>query len=342
MKMIKISLILILILTISCKSINQNFKNDKNDLQNLDLKGHVKSCHETIYEAVEELGKILKGEKKNGNELTDIFYSFNKKGYLTESRKFDYSGNICWIETYSYYKNDLKVMYNLLDGQNKIYLSFTYKYDPSGQLIEEVRQDYFQNSKYKINYKYNPNGKLVEESWYYDKADSINFKVNYTYDDNGNLIEEKKTHQDGRIFDYYNTYRYDKSNNEIEHNVFKPDGRLDYRTTYTYNRSSIVLEKMMYNSEGKLTDKSIFSYKKNGKIIEEDFRNYQHNTWVKSIDQYDKYGNLIKESIERSFLPKNDSTIYSLEYDNKKNWIRQITYSRSKPTQLQERIIEYF
>ena len=92
----------------SCSKPTQIIK--KNDLENLNLKGSIKTLRKVSYEANTSLttGKMIKGEKKSkfSKPEVEVLYSFNLDGNISEVKSFNSSGillnkltNICLLYT---------------------------------------------------------------------------------------------------------------------------------------------------------------------------------------------------------------------------------------------------
>ena len=102
-------------------------------------------------------------------------------------------------------------------------------------------------------------------------------------------------------------------------NVFYDRFSLLFNSPFTiiYNEKGNKIEKNYYNSDGSLKSKTTYKYDKKGNNIE-------YNICYSD-------GSLDKTTYK-----------YKYEYDKNNNWTQQVTYENNKPTQITERIIEYY
>ena len=139
----KLILLLFIPLVFACSD------DKKKDLDEMNLKGKVKSLKETSYSAVEKFGEPVKDEFTSQTESffnEDGFYKeynfFNKSGELTEKQKYksDDDGNI--VES------------NWYDADGELLSKSKYKYDDDGNIVESNRYDKDGELLSKWKYKY--------------------------------------------------------------------------------------------------------------------------------------------------------------------------------------------
>jgi hypothetical protein len=316
----------------------------KNNLELLDLKGRVKSLKEISYQAVEKLGKILKGKLDRQQDTgDDFYYLFNEYGNISES-----------------------IIYSSNDGSPIV--KFSDKYDEFGNKIE-TNQFYFQdNRNSKTTYKYNDKGNKIEEI-HYNSNGSPYTKTIKKYNDKGNEIESYDYKSDGSLESKW-TRKYDDTGKLIEMNYFKiginnRDVLVDIYT-YMYDNNGIKLEDKRnhlmeqscwidtykYDDKGRMIEQTthrngsffsdlIYIYDDTGKIIE----GIEHNPMYQN--KYAKFTLKYDESGQQTGLNQYDisdnlffKVIYL--YDNQKNWIQKITYKNNSPQHIIERAIEYY
>ena len=206
-------------------------------------------------------------------------------------------------------KNDLTE--ENLKGKVKSITENTYEaVDKFGQ-IEKGDVLYDRDFSFTI---YDKNGNKIEYISY-DSDGRLDSKYTYKYDENGNMIEDNSYDSDGLYYKY--TYKYDEKGNEIECISYDSDSRLNFKATYKYNEKGNIIEKNYYDSDGRLNFKATYKYDKKGNNIE-------YNICYSD-------GSLDKTTYK-----------YKYEYDKNNNWTQQVTYENNKPTQITERIIEYY
>jgi hypothetical protein len=91
-----------------------------------------------------------------------------------------------------------------------------------------------------------------------------------------------------------------------------------------------------------LSPKKTYKYDEKGNKIEENIYNDDGSLAFKKTYKYDEKGNKIesnKYNADGSLSPKYTITY---KYDIMGNWIKQTTIKDGKPTQLSERVIEYY
>jgi hypothetical protein len=232
----------------------------KNDLQELHLKGKVKSMHESFYDAVDKSGEIVKGKKTAKDDDVETRVTFNDKGYKTEDARFDHHGIPAMVLTYAYDDKSNRIeeaRYNTV-GTLVHKAKFAYKYNDSGKVIEKDEvSDTSRLSKQSETYVYDAKGNLVEENWYITVGIVIS-KTTSKFDDKGNIIETAhyndrtpemrvtyKMGNDGKLAEetWYNkgtkfnimyTYKYDDKGNKSEMNWCKENGKSFKKWTFKY------------------------------------------------------------------------------------------------------------
>ena len=128
-------------------------------------------------------------------------------------------------------------------------------------------------------------------------------------------------------------------------NVFYDRFSLLFNSPFTiiYNEKGNKIEKNYYNSDGSLKSKTTYKYDKKGNNIEENTYDSDSRLNFKATYKYDKKGNNIEYNICYSDGSLDKTTYkYKYEYDKNNNWTQQVTYENNKPTQITERIIEYY
>lgn len=122
---------------------------------------------------------------KNGRLIEEK--QFNSSGVLENSYLYDKSGNK--IEKYWYDKNNK----NNSVGKHK----WVYKYNVSGDVLEEVRYKLDGSLSQKRTYKYDTRRNKVEEEYYiYSKKYKQTLTYQYKFDKNGNWIYRTEFYDD--------------------------------------------------------------------------------------------------------------------------------------------------
>ena len=309
MKKLLLILLCVPLLLIYCLLFNCGLENkkieieDKNDLQNHNLKSKVKYVASSCYEAIESFGMIEKGDKLDNDYLTEDTIRYNPKGYIQE-----------------------EVIY----GNNYT----EYKYDEQGLLKETISfSKVFLNKKELSGtgtYKYNNKKQLIEISTIYwsflfDTAIGIS---SYEYNELGQM----STYKSG---DYQYKYKYDTKGNKIE-DITYTNEVITARRKYTYDINNNMINKLTYEKSGesRLTryeydnQENVTKKSTSFKIITDDFN------WTNEDGSE-------FEPDEQEYDMKIEIT-YKYKYDENMNWISKVQYMNGKPQIITERTIKYY
>ncbi len=268
-------------------------KEIKNDLQNQNLYGNVKSITEKTFFAVEKFGEIVKGDKywydfvsisEYDEWVFNSYVEFNNKGYIIKSfsiikEENDYNDKNQLI-TKQYLSKDLKTA-----------STETYKYDNKGYLIESNNNF----SKDKTKYLNDKDGNCIELNQYDSIGNLFNkVKTNISYNKEGDRIEERKSYNDDGSFSSHLKTIFDKNGNEIESCYYDESGKIYQKINSKYNSKNLLIE---------YTEKQ--EYQKNvnegwTKLIEHKYTKFDSNkNWTEKIEY--KNGKPV-EIIERKIV----------------------------------------
>ena len=222
-KFILIFLLYILSLTIILFSSCSTDDGVKNDLNEMNLNGKVKSIREYSYEAVEKFGEISKGNRISEISGSDEYILFNDKGNNIERNIYNSDGNLDKKWTYKYDDKGNKIEVNGYNSDGSLDNKLTFNYDDKGNSIEVNVYNSDGSLNEKRTYKYDDKGNKIEENWY-NSDSSLYMKWTYEYNDRGNMIEKNWYKSDGNLFSK-TTYKheYDKKNNWIKRIEFEKE-----------------------------------------------------------------------------------------------------------------------
>ncbi len=136
MRLIKsLSIVVLALLTIASCSVSQNKERKKTDLDEMDLKGKVKSVKESEYKAVNKFGEIEKGEVQR-----EPVYLFNTEGNITELAEYNSDGSLDkkWIYKYDDKGNKVERAWYESDGSLNQKYTYEYEYDKQGNWIKKI------------------------------------------------------------------------------------------------------------------------------------------------------------------------------------------------------------
>jgi len=322
--------------------------NELNDAREYGLNGKVKTMASSTYFARESAGTIIKGIKDTTWSATgDIYLTFNKNGGITEDVRIYKNGEV-FKDIYEYnFKNEL-VAIKEYDSEYNLAKESLFEYDRNGNKIKE---SLFEDAMLKtiLLFEYDDNGNNIKEtrikngkpvfiklnnyensriieSFFYDLKkwmgfnleDFLDTRTEFRYNEKGEKIEETKYDRSNRLKSRL-TSKFDEKGNlvEIISTHVWGENYIDDRRTYKYDDSGNEIETIMFNSDGSIQRHFVYEYDVNGnKIKEISYMNDQN--WI-------------------------DSTFFSYDYDNEKNWIKTISFDKmKKPKYIEEREIVYW
>lgn len=192
----------------SCTNINNK---NQTDLEELGIKGKVKSIIVKSFEAEEKFGNAIKTTMKD-------FYQqiFNENGFITEMHIFNAEGV-------------------------KVATSF-YKYDEKGHIYERIYVfEIESNNGGKIKrstksiYNSNEQGLIIEENLY-SSENLFDSKVTYIYDENNLKIGQNTYNVNGDLIGK-EAYKYNKERQVIEAEKYSIENNIEQISTteYWYN-----------------------------------------------------------------------------------------------------------
>lgn len=238
--------------------------------------------------------------------------SLNVGDYFVSYREFNNQGNL--VEEH-YTDSD----FELIEKKH-------YSYDDNGELhsIEKKGVAYAKNHSIE-NYHYNESKELVFRKTEYPKYDFEDIDSLY-YNSDGLLIAENsyRTENDELLsLSSKKVNSYDEKENLIEMKIYYSDGELAYEEKNTY--AGGVLTKSRYIHGDNLTT---VTYEKNSLLSERT----EHRILNKKL------------KLSEDNLVLKDNWIYTYEFDNQKNWIKQYHYKENaeNPSYVVEREIEYY
>ncbi|HUS86734.1 MAG TPA: RHS repeat domain-containing protein [Bacteroidales bacterium] len=275
---ITVLIILCSILLASCTKITI----PKNDLQEENLKGRVAVLAEYSFKAIEESGKIEKGNRHREDNLfeQDKLVSYNTDGNKVYS---------------SYYYS-----YGALKD------SIRYKYSMNGLLRKTIQYNFYRKKVYKNTYSYKKQNKelIIKTKGKSKHKDFSDRSVTYKYDSLGNEI---KMNPSGTV------YEYDEKGNIIVETDRNQDGAILFKKYYQYDEQGRLLSTtstqaiIQFLSEGQsfetkyddrmnIVQVKIFNF--SGELERTDQFKYQYDelgNWVKKIKYIDSIPKFIIE-----------------------------------------------
>lgn len=214
----------------------------KNDWNEMNLQGPVKSLNEASFEAISRLGNIEKGDRKRQSYPDyDKFFIFDDKGNIIVKEEYEWDDKLFTKTVYQFSGPRDTVEINTYNRERSLITRFVQLFDKKGNIIETIS---------------------------YGGEGDYRRKSTYHYDDLGNCIKTNEYNSDGK-FSYYSVYQYDNSANMIESEDRSADGTLNYRTSFEYdNKNNMTKKTYEYRFDG-ANWSCIYKYDDMGNVIEE-------------------------------------------------------------------------
>lgn len=251
----------------------------------------------------------------------------------------------CWayklksqIKSYKYTKC---ILINNLDAAKKIDSSCEAFFDSKGNKLEV---NYYDENGYSVfleKYEYDDKGNVIKLSDYVNEE--LNSIVVSKYDSQNKLLgRDIKIIKDGKNlqtqieYDGIDSYEY-RYINKKKHFV----------EICKYNTNEDIIEYINYNDFGNQVFKRVYEYDDfNNKVVTYyDYTTFHlkssKHIFDKHIENYNDNGDIIElRTIKDN---RNEELfLYDYKFDEKGNWIKQITYKDKIPISIAERKFEYF
>lgn len=196
-----------------------------NDWLRKNLNGEVASIIEIEFYASKKFGKIIQGSQKSDYTMT----FFNEEGRIKQYNTYDkrYGKDARTREIYSFNKKGFPTQSTTYDSYKDITEIKKFKIDENGNILESksYSKNGYEKDELHEEYTYDERGLYLTNSGY-------EYYFEYTYDDNGYLISIKGGN-DG-VHEIY-SYKNDEYGNPLEVSLIG-EGEMNYKykTFYTY------------------------------------------------------------------------------------------------------------
>ncbi|MCX6290917.1 MAG: hypothetical protein NT126_04055 [Bacteroidetes bacterium] len=259
-----------------------------NDWYYFELKGNVKSLHQTMYQTTGKIDRIKQGNKEKDTWKKETHCLFNDKGYLVEE--------------------------DLTNPSGALLQKFIYVYDPQLERVDKTTffPDGAMASKEKFVYQYDDKGYITERDLL-KGDDNLNEKITYKCNDKGSIIETNAFKADG-IFYMKTTFGYDDNEKLIEKSEYESNGKQNYRVGYKVNGDGKRIGETWYEDSATFRINYVYRYdthgnyseisvcKKNGKASKMLVMEYvydKNENWIREIEfENDKPSYIIQRTIE--------------------------------------------
>lgn len=248
------------------------------------------------------------------------------------------NGRVKSITTFTY---NARGIFEDAQKEGELVSKRTILFNEGGNMVE-ASDELFGVLSYQSTCKYNDQNQKIEQlRIYFSGGSNLVYKDVYRYDKYGNLVEEKSLRSNNEI-SKVELYEYDKRNNLIQKKELGNTNNIKRKETFKYDQKNILIESYEYGEDEKLSRRREYRYDKNGNLTDHLWFNPDGELMGRISIEYDLSGNEIKWAQmqkDGSYLKK-----YKNRYnnDNKGNWIEKVSFSKDKPSSIEERAIEYY
>lgn len=246
----------------------------------LGLKGEVKSFKVTPYKVNEVFGEVEKAGRVD-YWRGDVISIFDKKGFKTQSDRYDRAGQLQQRIFYKYNSAGHRISRDTYNSAGRIVLRHVYVYnekafpvacngyEPTAGLVESY------------TYKTDERGRIIEETCVKTSQPiCLNYKL--TYDKDGKLLtncSEGKEEKDN----WCEKYTYDKHGRITQIELLKK-GVLDKKTIITYDNKGNELNIKNFDGNNNFQDEREYTYLYDEK-----------GNWIQRIEYVNKFPRLLME-----------------------------------------------
>ena len=298
-----IVLSILMVFLLSCT----NDLSTSTDLKKMNIKDKVKSIDESIFNASEKFGEIVKGKLINSWKA-ESKYDFNSNGFLVKESHYYQSGKLSGEEKWIYNEENKLIT---KDQSKSCGGGILEVYDGINVLIWDV-------SISKYSCIYNDNGNL-KERLFFNSWGKLFEKAIYKYNNKNLLTTIDRYNSEGKRKKRY-TFNYHANNKLKEEIVYRSNGKISEKRTYDERGYCISFE--TYNKNGVSEGKNLFKNDNNGNRVEEKWSDTRETHKY----SYDKEGNQISFVRYDSFGNIIYSEYFEYEYDKRGNWIKKINF----------------
>lgn len=196
----------------------------RNDWEELELKGKVKEVTIKEYRAHEAFGELQKDDL-----LWSRQYQFTADGMLSMSLRGQGTSEYDLIATYTYSDNERLIEYQGTQSGKEITT-----YTNSGDIKRVTLYNADGIEYQRKEYTYNEKNQLVEVA-YYSKDNGLYRIMEYIYDAAGHVYKEKAKETNGEIDKEYH-YAYDEQGRKIREEKYNGDGAMQNVKIYSYDK----------------------------------------------------------------------------------------------------------
>jgi hypothetical protein len=215
------------------------------------------------------------------NRLTEISHKLSNGGTVSRRRYRYDAGGILAGEVAEWF-----------DQEGALEYTWTYRYDPKGNLLEKVYRHEQRPFSARWTYRYDTRDRIVEEL-FWDTTERPFTALYKAYDNKGAQISEERSGK-GTNQGYRKIYEYDAAGRMIESVQTTSEGEQISREAYRYNAEGDLIENVRYNADDSLSTSTRYAY-----VYDEQGNWIQKNTYFtnNAQERYDTPTKLQRRTI---------------------------------------------
>lgn len=247
----------------------------RNDVQEQNLHGKVKTIRETRFEPIIKGEKIQKGKQAICEDfiVSQPYFAFDEQGYITHHTEYGPKNEVVSKETYTVVN----------PGKTRK----AYKYNPKGELISTTEYEYNDLNQLVTNTEFDASGSKVSE-------------LAYTYNDEKQMIKQVSIHFPT---DHHSLYTARYENGLLTEETM--EGSVYMHIKNKFDAKGNVIESLYYSASDSLEYTIYKKYDDKANMTEYRFDNGDDVPLTESYQyEYDKQGNWTKRIIFEEQKPQ--------------------------------------
>lgn len=208
-----------------------------------------KKVESYFYDSLKNMKRQVSTDEKD-RTTKEVFFEYDQTGQL--SRRLEKSESSAEYEIIFGYEQGRMISQRLIYIQSRDSINHFYKFDRSGNMIEEIEDipklSYGSGGYHKVRYEYS-NSNLLMTRQEFERDNTITNTTRYTYDKNSLLIKAELRHKDSSPYDNTKTFRY-KNGDLIELTSTFGNSTLNERKEckYEFDQKGNLVRKLIYNN----------------------------------------------------------------------------------------------
>lgn len=232
----------------------------KNDVQEQNLHGKVKTIRETRFEPIVKGEKIQKGKQAicEDHIVSQPYFEFDQHGYITHHIEYGPKNEVISKETYVVVNPGKTRKANKFNAKGELISTSQYEYNALNELVTTTEFDASGNKVSELTYTYNDEKQMIKQVSIHFPTDHHSlYTAKY---ENGLLTEET---MDGYVYMHIKN-KFDAKGNITESLYYNAADSLEYTIYKKYDDKANMTEYRFENGDVPLTESYQYEYDKHG------------------------------------------------------------------------------